>query len=396
MTLNRQVFVTSREREYFEASTLQTQTGQEPEDFAAVVVKELLDDALDAAEKAGVAPRILLDVAERDGNLVITVSDNGGGIPPQVVERILNFQVLVSDTAAYVSPTRGQQGNGLKTVIGIPYSLGGRDPIVIETQGVRYRIRPTIDAAGYVHIDPGAEQMEDRPGTTITVTLPADGQYLDADYWRRGFALLNPAAYIADHAESAGAEEPTFYTGSLPANWKPMPTDPTSPHWYDDNALARLVTAHNNAYQRGEGEDLPLTRGFLLTFDGLKSPTKAKEVRDLLSFQADHLSDLADDEDRIVELLAVMKQVARLPKPAVMGRIPQEHLLGCFAKWFGLASTDDFWYRRVEMLVEGVPWVGDVALAATEDIGDGSSASTTRWSTATPSRREPVSNTSRS
>jgi hypothetical protein len=368
---SRQTFTTSREREYFQLDTLQTQTGQEPEDFAAVIIKELMDNALDAAETAGVVPKIMLDVNESDDNWVITVSDNGGGIPPEVVERICDFSVLVSDKAAYVSPTRGQQGNGLKTVIGIPYALGGTEPVLIETGGVRYSIRPNIDPAGAVSIERTVEKVRKRPGTTITVTVPADEQVLWPEHWREGFVLFNPHASISEHAQSGSRKRPDFYTPSVPATWrKPGPRDPTSPHWYDEAAFARLVTAHDNAYQQGEREDLSLTRGFLQTFDGLKSSVKTKEIRDLLSFQADRLSDLAGDHERMAELLVVMQEVTRIPKPAAMGRIPQEHYRNCFDQWFGLRTEDDFWYKRVETLIDGVPWVADVALAATQVPGD--------------------------
>jgi hypothetical protein len=368
----RQTFTTSRELEYFERDTLQTQTGQEPEDFAAAVIKELMDNALDAAETAGVVPRIVLDADVNDeNNWIITVSDNGDGMSPEVVGRILDFTVRVSDKRPYASPTRGQQGNGLKTVIGIPYALGGREPILIETRGVRYRITPDIDAAGKLSIERGEEPVRKRltrPGTTITVALPADEQELDPEHWRRGFALVNPHVSISEHAQSGSRRNRVFYTPSVRANWR---KPPTSPHWYDEAAFAGLVTAHDNAFRQGDGDDLSLTRGFLLTFDGLKSPTTAKEVRDRLSFGADHLSDVVADRQRIAELLTVMKQVARLPQPAAMGRIPKDHYRTCFDRWFGLRSVaDDFWYRRVEMLIDDVPWVADVALAATEEPGD--------------------------
>ena len=54
--LTRETFATPRAAEFFERSALQAQTGRSADEFAAVLVKELLDNALDAAETAGVAP----------------------------------------------------------------------------------------------------------------------------------------------------------------------------------------------------------------------------------------------------------------------------------------------------------------------------------------------------
>ena len=66
--LERTTFEFSRAREYFELKELSTLTGQEPETFAAVVLKELVDNALDGCEMAGVAPYITVEV---DGDIAV-------------------------------------------------------------------------------------------------------------------------------------------------------------------------------------------------------------------------------------------------------------------------------------------------------------------------------------
>src|SRR5215208_3525371 len=105
-------FKTSRAAQYVEARALTAITGQGEGKFADVVVKELMDNALDACETSGVAPEITFAVEEQfSGGVVITVADNAGGIPQDTVHGALEFHVLVSDKAAYRSPTRGAQGN---------------------------------------------------------------------------------------------------------------------------------------------------------------------------------------------------------------------------------------------------------------------------------------------
>src|SRR5688572_30039295 len=118
--LERTTFETSRAAEYFNVRELQAQTGQPRERFAAVALKELVDNALDACETAGIAPSIVIEITMEPGLVRITVEDHGAGIPPETVHRILNFQSRTSDKAAYRSPTRGAQGNALKTVLGLP------------------------------------------------------------------------------------------------------------------------------------------------------------------------------------------------------------------------------------------------------------------------------------
>src|SRR5215207_2722454 len=146
--LERTTFETSRAAEYFDARELQSMTGQPQHGFASVALKELVDNALDACETAGLEPEISVRVNEdtEENRIHITVMDNGPGIPPKVVDKVLDYSVRVSDKAAYRSPTRGAQGNALKTVVGIPYALGCKDdPVVIWGGGVRHEIQPWID-----------------------------------------------------------------------------------------------------------------------------------------------------------------------------------------------------------------------------------------------------------
>ena len=178
--IKRTVFSTPRSAEFLELRALQAQTGQHAEEFGHVVVKELLDNALDAAETASRTP--VIDIATRTDKYneitFVTVSDNGAGITPATVTGLCDFTMLVSDKARYRGPTRGAQGNALKTLLGIPYALGVAEPVVIESAGVRHELRVTVDRLGDVVVT-HEETVSDRAvGTSVTVPLPAD---LDID-----------------------------------------------------------------------------------------------------------------------------------------------------------------------------------------------------------------------
>jgi DNA topoisomerase VI subunit B len=99
--LERTTFETSRAAEYFSLSGLTKQTGQRPTRFGEVVIKELVDNALDAAEYARVVPEVTINAETSDGALFLSVADNGNGIPPEVVEKVLNFDTRTSDKAVY-------------------------------------------------------------------------------------------------------------------------------------------------------------------------------------------------------------------------------------------------------------------------------------------------------
>jgi hypothetical protein len=72
------------------------QTGQPISAFGEVVLKELIDNALDACESADIDPVIHIGVATVDDRLMLCVSDNGVGMSEQVIMRILDFDTRTS------------------------------------------------------------------------------------------------------------------------------------------------------------------------------------------------------------------------------------------------------------------------------------------------------------
>ena len=109
--LTRSAFKTSRLLDFCSERELVKQIGHDVHDWPLVIIKELIDNAIDAAEEARVAPVIMieLDRAEAAGDAII-VADNGPGISPETVTNILDFATRTSSREAYVSPTRGAQG----------------------------------------------------------------------------------------------------------------------------------------------------------------------------------------------------------------------------------------------------------------------------------------------
>ncbi len=123
--LERTTFETSRAAEYFDARELQAQTGQPTSNFAAVVLKELADNALDACEAAGVAPEVSIEV-QYEGDLIrLAILDNGPGIPPETVRKVLNFNTRTSDKAAYRAPTRATLSRRLSVFL-TPWAAGSQ------------------------------------------------------------------------------------------------------------------------------------------------------------------------------------------------------------------------------------------------------------------------------
>src|SRR6516164_7568752 len=170
--LTRVTFRVSRLMEFCSKRELQNQTGHSLYDWPLVVLKEVMDNALDACEEAEVAPVVSITV--EDGS--ITIQDNGGGIETATIESILDYTIRVSSREAYCSPTRGAQGNALKTILAMAFVLQ-REVInednpeadaagvtIIETRGLKHRIEFSVD-----HINNQPKIAHDISPSSITV-----------------------------------------------------------------------------------------------------------------------------------------------------------------------------------------------------------------------------------
>src|SRR5262249_47240360 len=129
---------------------LQNQTGHSVHDWPLVVLKELMDNALDACEEAEIAP--VIDVIVGPGS--ITIVDNAGGFETDTIDSILDYSIRVSSREAYVSPTRGAQGNALKTILAMGYVLdrehAGRDADAVGVTIIETRTSSIVSSSGSI------------------------------------------------------------------------------------------------------------------------------------------------------------------------------------------------------------------------------------------------------
>jgi DNA topoisomerase VI subunit B len=177
---DRTTFTTSRLLDFFSEKELVAQTGHATTQWPVVVVKELIDNALDACEETNIAPKIKIIVDD----VGITVIDNGPGIPAETVTSVLDYSVRVSSREAYVAPDRGAQGNALKTIVAMPFVLDGSvGRLTVTARGVRHEIQVAVDPIRQVPVITHDQQVTDvNIGTRVTVHWP-DSATLDS---RRG------------------------------------------------------------------------------------------------------------------------------------------------------------------------------------------------------------------
>jgi DNA topoisomerase VI subunit B len=195
--LERTTFRTSRLLEFCSRKELVAQTGHEPDAWPLVVLKELVDNSLDACEEAGVGPEVVVQVEPR----TITVVDNGPGMPPETVTNILDFSSRVSSREAYVAPDRGAQGNALKTILAMPFVLDGEaGRVEICARGLRHQIEFAVDALRQEPVIRHRHlECDVTKGTSITVAWPESACSILAGASRRRLHLAQPASRAHRH-----------------------------------------------------------------------------------------------------------------------------------------------------------------------------------------------------
>lgn len=374
VSIKRTAFSTSRLLDFVSEKELTLQCGYGRPDWPLVVVKELVDNALDACEEQGIAPEITVTVDDSG----IAVADNGVGIPADVVDRLLDFSGRVSSREAYVAPDRGAQGNALKTIVAMPFVLdGGQGRVDITGSGVHSEILFSVDRIAQ---RPAADvsRTAGKTGSQVHLHWPAVASYLDEraepflPFEREAeirclatdFAFLNPhmRMTVTTFGETTTIE-PT-QTG-----WgKWAPSSPTSPHWYELDHIERLIGAYIT-HDRANGRERTV-RDFVAEFRGLSSTVKRKRLLDGLGLFRAPLSDLVNGRDfnhaKVAQLLEAMKYESKPAGPSALGTIGRTHLAARFDD-LGIREGS-FEYRKIAALGEnGLPQVTEVAFAALAD-----------------------------
>jgi DNA topoisomerase VI subunit B len=364
-------FKVSRLMEFCTLRELQNQTGHSYHDWALVVLKELMDNALDACEEAEVAP--VISVGVKNGS--ITIQDNGGGIETATIESILDYTVRVSSREAYCSPTRGAQGNALKTILAMAFVLQ-REVInednpeadaagvtIIETRGSKHRIEFSVD-----HINNQPKIAHDisrssiRLGTKIAVEWPPKWNW----EWRaaqfkslaRSYAWLNP------HLTLRGTFNREIFVDVTATDraWRKWnPRNPTSAHWYTETRLQRYLAAHV-ARDRDLNQHRTV-REFLREFRGLSGSAVQRKVLEEVGCSHQSLAHFFGVEKvnrkGIAKLLAAMRKYTKPVAPKHLGIIGAEHFKQRFLAAGGNADT--FKYELRKGIERDIPYVIEFA-----------------------------------
>lgn len=370
--LTRVTFRVSRLMEFCSKRELQNQTGHSVYDWPLVVLKEIMDNALDACEEAEVAP--VIEVTVGPGS--ITIQDKADGFDADTIESILDYTIRVSSREAYVSPTRGAQGNALKTILAMGYVLdreaADRDAdaagvTIIETRGVKHRIEFGVD---HINNQPKIEHTKTPSaidvGTKVTVGWPksqAEELFLSvAEQFQQltqAYVWFNP--HLSLRVVWYGRE--FVNVAATDPNWeKWRPRNPTSPHWYDESRLQRYLAAHV-----ARDRDLKrqrTVRAFIAEFRGLSGTAVQRKILEEVGCSHQSLAEFFGVERvnrvGIAKLLASMKRHSKPVTPKRLGVIGEEHLKQRFLEAGGNVETFKYQQRK-GMTDDGIPYIVEFA-----------------------------------
>jgi DNA topoisomerase VI subunit B len=378
--LERTAFRTSRLMDFCSEKELTAQMGHPPSVWPLGALKELLDNSMDACEDADIAPEITVRVRRN----VIEVADNGPGIRADVVEGVLDFAIRVSSREAYISPTRGAQGNALKTLVAMPFVLdGGQGRITVKARGLRHKITVTVDQVHQRpdvkhHATPSAIQT----GTVVRIHWPHSASPILEEAERRFLQLADDYTFLNPHLSLT-----TDWLGSITRitagnqGWpKWRPSDPTCALHYKAGDFERLVAGYI-ADDRGKSRDRTV-REVLKEFRGLAGTAKQKAVLAEADMARTNLSQLARagalDSAALAKLLAALQKHSRPVRPEALGVIGKDHLAARFGS-IG-CKMESFRYRKVTGETDGVPWVIEAAFAWRPDAEERRLVTGVNWS----------------
>ncbi|MGE0827260.1 MAG: hypothetical protein AB7G75_30060 [Candidatus Binatia bacterium] len=380
-TLTRTTFETSRLMEFFTKSELAMQLGYDEPDWPIALLKEVIDNSLDACEQAAIVPEIEVRVEPH----AFSVQDNGPGLPESILDKALDYSIRVSNKANYISPTRGRLGNALKCLIAAPFVADGSyGRIEIITNGVQHTIEVTLDRiAQQPTLSHSATPVSVvKNGTFVKIHWPEVASYLaptdeedcynvprghGRSMWQvstllQQYAACNPHATFTYLSPSG---EQRSWTCTAPSWQKWHPKDPTSPHWYTEEQLRGLIAAYVTE-ERKQGKERSV-REFVSEFNGLKGTAKQKAVGETTGLAGTMLHELANesgtdiDMQRVTTLLAAMKQESRPLAPALLGVLGSAHVMTHLESQYHL-EHETLRYKKIEKTIDGVPFVVEVAM----------------------------------
>jgi hypothetical protein len=397
--IERVAFITSRLAEFCTEDELTKQTDHPASEWSLVVFKEATDNSLDACEEADIAPVIHISITEQDDKKVrlsprrrgqkdmpragarIVIEDNGPGVPPEIIKSVTNYSVKVSSREAYISPTRGAQGNALKTLLAMAYVLSKKNgddrpegKTWIEAHGIKHQVMFTVDqlqGGGTPQVAITTKPSRVTSGTKLTIFWPESvedytGTYARIEQLLQDYCWINPHLSLTLRIDGKIVID---HKASMPSWTKYRACDATSAHWYTSGQFERYAAAlidRDRTQPRPDGHKITV-REFISQFRGMSATAKQKAV--LTEIEAPYMSlerfwgnSHKVNHARLAALLNSLKQHTRPMRPELLGIIGAEHMRRMILEADGHPETFKY-FAFPDYNDRGLPQVVEIAIA---------------------------------
>jgi len=261
-----EAFSINREFDFVRLDGLRRATGQPAHEWDLYVVKELIDNALDADEVLWcddlTQPPCLhirmehIKVPERHSQQLFVQVSNRAAFPVEQIADIFATRWYTSRKAFIKGLTRGALGNALKTLLGIPYALRHRlagdwrpdlKPLSILCGGMEYLPHYVVDStAQTIYLECEAKGGKPVEGTVISVGLDHFEQEMprtlaQVELLAQQYHLCNPHAECHWTVEIEGQE----WTGEYAPDrdWAGKFREIAPVQWYPPTAFQDLLGA---------------------------------------------------------------------------------------------------------------------------------------------------------
>lgn len=328
------ILTKKKEVDLFTEDGLTKQTGTDISEWDIYLIKELMDNALDACESAGVEPKIKVTIR---GNGV-TIRDNGPGITRETVDKIVDLNVYAGNKYYFARPSRGKQGNALLTILPMPYVLSDgklTECAIICSSTKQYKISVEHDDVeqDYNFRVDESDIQDAVQGTEIKVNIPYTDplQYAIGDRWQRFFNnLMNGFSVFNPHCEITTDYFGKVSTYKRKGDIKKMKSESESIHWYSYGAFRDLVYA----YIRAGNGNTTVKQFCMERFKGINNSTKNEAL--LKSMCSKRLEDLREQEEDVTNLYINLKTICHtVLSPSVLGEIGEDQLRAFFPNCHG-------------------------------------------------------------
>ncbi len=334
----KEILCENRENEYFTEEGLTTMTGLPQDKWKLTIVKELIDNSLDAIDELDTKN---IDIECRDG--IFAIYDNYGGIPEKDIDSIHNFTQYVSSKRHFQVVSRGYQGNALKTIIAICYLWDADLYFITGNRRLIYKIDESKLKIGNVEFKKTVEDAREAKSGIIIKDIN-----FNADLVREKMLTYYQCNLDVTFTFNDDIYEAIIASAKRAAK--------TFIHWYDFKKFDRLLQGITNK------DPERTTKAFCNKFSGVQRALSK------MSFPFKRLSEFNTNEESVRDLYDELKTIAEKPNPSILkrftiGKKTIEAMFGEGGMWKYKSEYGEYKYREAN-----IPYCIEGFILRTENI----------------------------